>query len=125
LDNALWTIDHGGRVNFWNDLLCSSKCISLLRGITPQERITLTCNVVEGWNGSSWDLSYNMLQHIQLQTLYHLTTTDISDSPNWKLEDNGILNQKAAKYFISTHPTCDWSKIIWSNSICPTKILVF
>jgi len=67
----------------------------------PHERITLTSNVAEGWNGSSWNLFQNLIQHTQLQTFHHLTITDLSDSQNCKLEDGDILNQNVVRNFFS------------------------
>jgi len=43
----------------------------------------------------------------------------------WKLEDSGILNQKATQNFFFTCSTRDWGKIISSNFIFPVKTLVF
>jgi len=67
----------------------------------------LTSNMAKGWHGSSWDLSQNLLQYTQFQTLHHLVIIDLLHNPNWKLEDSGILNQKVARNFFSTHPTSD------------------
>jgi len=47
LENTFWIVGQGDRVNFGNDVYYSSRCISLLVGMTPQERISLTSNVAE------------------------------------------------------------------------------
>jgi len=55
--------------------------------------------------------------------LHHLA--NLLYSSNWKLKDDGILNQKVAKNFFSAPPICDYCKIIWSNLFSLLKTLVF
>jgi len=48
---------------------------------------------------------------------------DFPDVPNWRMEDNSVLNKKTIRDFFSSSP-CDWGELIWSSSIPPTKSLV-
>lgn len=50
--------------------------------------------------------------------------SDLPDVPNWRMEDSGVLNQKATRNFFSSPSTCDWGMLIWSSFIPPTKSLV-
>jgi len=114
-ENTFWTVGQGDRINLWNDLWCSSKYISFLTGKTPQERITLTSNVADGWN-DSWNLSLNLLQHNQIQTLHQLTIIDLLDIK--------IGNLRIVLFLIRWQPKIS-SLPIWYNSILPGKTLVF
>jgi len=103
----------GWQSKFWNDIWYSWNTLFLVWWLWLLKK-GLILMQLEGWHGSS----QNLLQHTELQTLYHSTITGLTDSQNWKLKNNAIVHQKTGK-----HPT-GVSKIILSNSILPTKTLV-
>jgi len=62
LKHTFFTVGRGDNINFWNDLWCSEKCISLLAGVSYAKRIKLKATMTQGWkNSGSWDLSPSFL----------------------------------------------------------------
>jgi len=56
LENTYWTVRSGVNINFWNDLPCSSRYLSLIAGVPYTEMINLSSKVYEAWNKSTWSL---------------------------------------------------------------------
>jgi len=49
LERTFCVVGRGDNINFWNDLWCFEKCISLLAGVPYAERIKLKATVAQGW----------------------------------------------------------------------------
>ena len=56
-------------INFWNNIWCSSKCISLIVGFPFNERIKLFANVARAWIDSSWLVPYPLFVLAKIQNL--------------------------------------------------------
>jgi len=113
LEHTFWTIRRGDNINFWNDLWCSKKCISLLVGVPYVESIKLKATVGQGWkDGGSWELSPSFLNIQGFHNLRYISLASWEYTPSWMLEDSGSLTQKAArKFFKDSNPIYQWFKL--------------
>jgi len=50
-------VEFGTNINFWNDLWCSFRYLSLIAGVPYTKRVNLSSKVCETWNESTWSLS--------------------------------------------------------------------
>jgi len=92
LEHTFWIVGRGDNINFWNDLWCYEKCISLLARVSYAKRIKLKATMTQGWKDSdSWDLSPSFLNIQGLHNLCYISLTSWEDTPNWMLEDSGSL----------------------------------
>jgi hypothetical protein len=128
MENSIWIIGNGEKINFWNDNWCDTS-LSDLYNIPVQTRILLTSTVSDYLVDGHWYLpsqltqSFNNLSYIVNQATIPLVPDE--DQMLWKLTDIGDLSLKEAYLFKMQHSQdLTWAKLIWNSAIPPSKSLL-
>jgi hypothetical protein len=128
MDNTIWIIGNGEKINFWNDNWCGTP-LSDLYNIPAQTRPLLTSTVSDYLVGGHWSLPSQLTQVFNNLT-YVVNQVSIPLEPDqdhliWKLSDSGDLSLKAAHLFkMQNCHDVHWAKLIWNTAIPPSKSLL-
>jgi hypothetical protein len=128
MENSIWIIGNGEKINFWNDNWCGTS-LSDLYNIPAQTRLLLTSTVSDYLRNGHWNLplqltqAFNNLSYIVNQVSIPLEPDQ--DHMLWKLSETGDLSLKDAYFFKLQHSQdLNWAKLIWNPAIPPSKALL-
>lgn len=113
MDNSVWIIGNGRKINLWLDNWTGE---SLAFKYKIQERFhsSLTIKIVECWNNNSWSFHDNILlamsNLLTIIFLFLVFEMDIKDYLAWKNVENGRLIIKHGYKIITKPASIDrWS----------------
>lgn len=126
--NCVWQIGNGKSINFWRDKWLSNSIADLIH--IPEHRVaSLEAKVADFIRGKSWSIpDYRRIN-------FPLVAAEIDQMPIpilpfedqliWTGTDSGCLSFKEAfNYLKPLQNSVNWSKIIWSYSIPPSRSFV-
>jgi len=126
--NSSWLVGNGSEINFWTDNWCGETLVSTLN-IAPIIHPLLKSSVSDFINGTSWNIPASLVQIFPiLQSIINkvcIPAVDKDDQLMWKHSHDGNLSFKDAyQYHCVIGQNISWAKIIWNNSIPPSKSLM-
>lgn len=119
MDNCVWTISNGKKINFWRDNWAGESLSSKYK-IQGRFHPNLTLKIVDCWNNDEQNLHDNIFMAMPdlLETIspFSVSEMDREDSLAWKSVENGILSIKQAYTFITKHASNYWwTKFPWDK----------
>jgi hypothetical protein len=128
LDNSLWIVGTGEKIQFWTDNWLGEPLVDL-HNIAPALHGNLKGTVSEVIVNGGWLLPADITDYGDIND--HLAATILPSGPLpdmlvWTHASDGILSSKLALSFLrSSTPLLPWADQIWSPSIPPSHSCIF